>query len=373
MTALDAVNRTVDSGAARAAAVIAAVLLLVAASCQGGALTGADAIPTFRVGTAQPASLDPVLASQPQETLVARQLFDGLVRYDDTTAAVAPDVATSWEIDATSTVFTFHLRARSRFSDGEYVTAASFVRGMTRALTPAVYRAPGSLGYELDGIAGAADVVSGRSPTLSGARALDPLTLEIRLSAPDAQFLVRCGDVAFSPLPSAAAVAARQPSWARFPLGNGPFKLSRPMVANQAIVLTPNALHAGGHPKVAQVALEIYNDVAASYAAWRAGRLDWSAYPPDRMAEVRRHYRSSSVIRPTAGLDGLVLDEGSAPASNPLFRQAVSLAVDRAAIARGVLANAVLPAAGLVPALVPGAAAGGGASPCPSCGFDPAR
>ncbi len=90
MTALDAVNRTVDSGAARAAAVIAAVLLLVAASCQGGALTGADAIPTFRVGTAQPASLDPVLASQPQETLVARQLFDGLVRYDDTTAAVAP-------------------------------------------------------------------------------------------------------------------------------------------------------------------------------------------------------------------------------------------------------------------------------------------
>ncbi|MCW3044470.1 MAG: hypothetical protein JWL57_2628 [Actinobacteria bacterium] len=348
-------------------------LVLLAGACQSGALAEPPATRVFRVGTAPPASLDPVLASQPQERLVARQLFDGLVRYDDTTAAVVPDVATSWKINAANTVFTFHLRPKARFSSGEYVTAQSFVRGLTRALTPTVYRAPGSLGYELDGIAGAADVESGKAATLSGARALDDATLEIRLSVPDAQFLVRCADAAFSPMPSDSAMAARLPSWKAFPLGNGPFQLGGPLVANQPIVLVPNALHAGGHPKVAQVALSPYRDVGAAYAAWRSGQLDWTAFPPDRTGEVRHLYRPSSLIRPTAGLDGLVLPLTTPPTDNPLFRQALSLAIDRTRIGRYVVGNSLLPANGLVPPLVPGAGASSPTAPCPVCAYDPGR
>ena len=364
----------------------ALVLALLATACQSGAL--AEPPPetrVFRVGTAPLASLDPVLASQPQERLVVRQLFDGLVRYDDTTAAVVPDVATSWSINASNTVFTFHLRPKSRFSSGEYVTAQSFVRGFARALSPDVYRAPGSLGYELDGIAGAADVVSGKATTLAGARALGDATLEIRLSAPDAQFLVHCADVAFSPMPNDSVVAGRLPSWGAFPLGNGPFQLGGPLAAGQPIVLVPNVLHAGGHPKVAQVALRPYEDVGASYAAWRAGQLDWAAFPPEKTAEVRHLYRPSSLIRPTAGLDALVLPVTVAPTDNLAFRQAVSLAIDRTKIGRYVVGNSLLPANGLVPPLIPGSGAGSGSSsgsgsgstsaaaPCSSCTYDPAR
>ena len=57
---------------------------------------------------------------------------------------MVPNVATSWDINASNTVFTFHLRPKSRFSSGEYVTAQSFVRGFTRALTPDIYHAAGS-------------------------------------------------------------------------------------------------------------------------------------------------------------------------------------------------------------------------------------
>src|SRR5437879_10556601 len=134
----------------------ALVLALLAAACRcGGLAEPPPATRVFRVGTAPLASLDPILASQPQERLVARQLFDGLVRYDDTTAAVVPNVATSWDINASNTVFTFHLRPRSRFSSGEYVTAQSFVRGFTRALTPDILYADGSRGHEMCGIGGA--------------------------------------------------------------------------------------------------------------------------------------------------------------------------------------------------------------------------
>src|SRR5260370_10580237 len=118
----------------------ALVLALLAAACRGGAWAGPPPEPrVFRVGPAPLDSLDPVLASQPQERLVARQLFDGLVRYDDTTAAVVPNVATSWDINASNTVFTFHLRPKSRFSTGEYVTSQSFVPVFTRAIHPAIH------------------------------------------------------------------------------------------------------------------------------------------------------------------------------------------------------------------------------------------
>src|SRR5437870_5029181 len=360
----------------------ALVLALLASACQSGALAEPPSeTRVFRVGTAPLASLDPVLASQPQERLVARQLFDGLVRYDDTTAAVVPDVATSWAINASNTVFTFHLRPKSRFSSGEYVTAQSFVRGFTRALTPAVHGAAGSLGYELDGIAGAADVVSGKATTLAGVRALDDATLEVRLSAPDAQFLVHCADVAFSPIPNDSVVAGRLPSWGAFPLGNGPFQLSGPLVADQPIVLVPNLLHAGGHPKVAQVAFRPYEDIGASYAAWRSGQLDWTAFPPEKTGEVRHLYRASSLIRPTAGLDALVLPLAAAPTDNLAFRQALSLAVDRTKTGRYVAGNSLLPANGLVPPPVPGSASASAsgpgstsaAAPCSLCTYDPAR
>jgi oligopeptide transport system substrate-binding protein len=359
----------------------ALVLALLATACQSGALAEPPpATRVFRIGTAPLASLDPVLASEPQERLVAKQLFDGLVRYDDTTAAVVPNVATSWDINPSNTVFTFHLRPKSRFSSGEYVTAESFVRGFTRALTPDIYHAAGSLGYELDGIAGAADVVSGKASTLAGVRALGDATLEIRLSAPDAQFLVHCADVAFSPMPNDVVVAGRLPSWGAFPLGNGPFQLSGPLEAGQPIVLVPNVLHAGGHPKVAQVAFRPYEDVGASYAAWRAGQLDWTAFPPEKTGEVRHIYRSSSLIRPTAGLDALVLPLTVAPTDNLAFRQALSLAIDRTKIGLYPMGNSLLPANGLVPPLIPGSGSGAASSsgptsaaPCSSCTYDPAR
>src|SRR5438874_12928525 len=88
----------------------ALVLALLATACQSGAL--AEAPPetrVFRVGTAPLASLDPVLASQPQERLVARQLFARLVRYHDTTAAAVPAAATPWATNTSLPGCPFHL------------------------------------------------------------------------------------------------------------------------------------------------------------------------------------------------------------------------------------------------------------------------
>lgn len=362
---------------AGAAVVLLALLSTSCGSFASKAATGG----TFRVATTEPVSLDPVLASQPAAARVVRQLFDGLVRYDDTTAAVIPDMALSWDVSAGNTRFTFHLRKGAKFSDGEPVTAASFVAGMTRALLPALHGAPGSLGPELDGIVGAAAVTDGTSATLAGAQALDDRTLAISLSSPDAEFLIRCAGLAFVPVPSAATIAAQRPGWGEAPVGNGPFMLQpRPggggaWVHGRSITLVPNPGHGGGVPKLGEVAFEIEPSVDAAYAAWQAGQVDWAPVPSSDTTVVMALGKQDHVLRLSAQLDYLVVT-GTAlpavPAAAAQMRQAISMAIDRASLASSIFAGQAAPATGIVPALIPGSASNGGARPCGACAFDPA-
>lgn len=387
----------------RASGALLGALALVATGCArstSGATPVAPAV--LRVATTAPASLDPVLASQPAERLVVAQLFDGLVRYDDTTAAVMPSVATSWGISPDNRVFTFHLRSGARFSDGERVTAESFVRGWTRALTPALYRSPGSLSYELDGIEGASAVSGGATAVLSGVKAPNARTLVVRLSAPDAGFLIRCGDFPFDPIPSAAAMAAAKPSWAQAPIGDGSFKLAGAPASGRPIILVPNRFHDGGAPKVSQVVLSPFPHLAGAYAAWRAGQVDWASVPPTDVSSALR-LKADVIHRSTAALDYLVIrapgEEVSprpgqgAPTSTVTataqdlleLREAISLAINRDRIATEIFGGSVTPAVGIVAPLIPGSGSSivspgpkgiGGLyarGPCTVCRFDPAR
>ena len=330
---------------------------------------------TFRVATAQPASLDPLFASTPAAALVARQLFDGLVRYDDTTGAVVPDMALSWEAGPDDTRFTFHLRSGARFSDGEPVTAASFVRGFTRGLAPARHDAPGSLGSQLDEIEGAAAVRQGVTSTLAGAAAPDERTLRITLSTPDAEFLTRAAGPAFVPVPPAATDPGAEAGWARAPVGNGPFRLApgSSLAAGASLTLVPSAGHAGGVPTLAEVVLVFEPSVAAAYTDWQDGKVDWAPFPVSATASVLASGTRGYLERPSAELDYLVVTATLAPPALAALRQAVSLAIDRPALAASVFAGQAVVATGIVPASVPGSASNGGAHPCDSCAFDPAR
>ncbi|HEU5002217.1 MAG TPA: ABC transporter substrate-binding protein [Actinomycetota bacterium] len=374
-------------------------LALVAAACsRAGTASGGRG--TFRMAIDQPATLDPPLASSGSESLLVKALFDGLVSYDPTTEAVMPDVATSWDVNPANTVFTFHLRTDARFSDGERVTAASFVRGMTRALSPAIAAAPGSLSGELDGIAGAGDVTRGRATTLSGARALGTDTLRIHLSAPDAEFLIRCGDTPFFPVPSPATVADAQPSWADSPVGDGPFALAPTPAGgwlhSPSVVLVPNRHHPTPTPHVAEVVARVYPSTWAGESAWDAGAVDWAPVVPTATAQVEALGKKSFIEGPlgataflAVGLGALAPPTSSAAAD---VREAFSRAIDRPRIAASVFGGSAAPAVGLVPPTVPGSAstalasptpgqqfpdqivvAPGPGAPCTACAYDPAQ
>jgi oligopeptide transport system substrate-binding protein len=79
-----------------------------------------------------PKSLDPAQAAAAPETDIVKAIYEGLTDLDSATLTELPGVAEKWESSADLRVWTFHLRKDARWSNGERVTAADFVRSWRR-------------------------------------------------------------------------------------------------------------------------------------------------------------------------------------------------------------------------------------------------
>src|SRR5215212_8713529 len=76
--------------------------------------------------TQDPPSLDPALANDTYSHLIIRQLFSGLVAFDDD-LKIVPDVAAALpSVSAGGKTYTFVLRKGVQFTDGQPVTSADF-------------------------------------------------------------------------------------------------------------------------------------------------------------------------------------------------------------------------------------------------------
>jgi ABC-type transport system substrate-binding protein len=81
-----------------------------------------------------PRTFDPALAAAAPDTDVVRALFEGLTEYDARTLATKPAAAEHWESSEDNRVWTFHLRPNARWSNGDPLVAADFVRAWERAV-----------------------------------------------------------------------------------------------------------------------------------------------------------------------------------------------------------------------------------------------
>lgn len=90
----------------------------------------------LRVAVREPSTLDPMRLRDPGSVLVARQLYEGLTRWDPVTQSVVPAVAESWKVSDGGRTFTFTLRADATFHDASPVTAEDFRFAFDRSSTP---------------------------------------------------------------------------------------------------------------------------------------------------------------------------------------------------------------------------------------------
>ncbi len=101
------------------------------------------------VSGSEPESLDPPISSGQPEARIYMAIFEGLTEIDPKTAQPIPGVAERWEANADNTVFTFHLRANARWSNGDPVTAHDFVYSFRRGFDPQTASRNAYMGYDI--------------------------------------------------------------------------------------------------------------------------------------------------------------------------------------------------------------------------------
>ena len=171
----------------------------------------------------EPQTLDPQKANLVDEASIIGDLFVGLTT-DAPDATPMPAGATHWETSPDGLVWTFHLRP-AKWSDGAPVTADDYVFGLQRTLDP---KTASIYAYLLYVIQGGQAVNEGKAPLTSlGVRAVDPLTLEIRLAHPAPYLPELTKHQSFFPSPR-HAVEKYGDGWVQpgKMVSNGPFKLT---------------------------------------------------------------------------------------------------------------------------------------------------
>ena len=135
----------------------------------------------YRGNGSEPKTLNVVHVDETVGSTIVTDLYDGLLR-TDADARLGPGVAQSWDISDDGLTYVFHLRADSRWSNGEQVVAEDFAAAMRRYVDPKIASENVQFFYPLQN---AQRIVLGELPVDAlGVAALDDRTLEIRLEQP---------------------------------------------------------------------------------------------------------------------------------------------------------------------------------------------
>ena len=309
----------------------------------------------------EPSDLDPQTVTGTGDAKIIQSLFEPLVSYETGTLAPVPALAERWEISADGLTYTFHLRPDAKWSNGDPVTAQDCVDSWRRILTPSL---AADYAYFLYLLRGAEDFNKGRSADFSnvGAVARDARTLVVTLTHPAPYFLQILLNSPWRPihLRSIAAVGNPYNRGTKWTLpgtlvSSGPFVLKEWSLNRRVIVEKSPTYY--DRVKVRLNALHFYpiDNIDAEERAFRAGQLHMTwALPLSKVVPLQREKSPALRIDPFLETYFFRLNVRKAPLDDVRIRRALSLAIDRDAIATKILPGGRQPAPTFVSPLLVG-------------------
>jgi oligopeptide transport system substrate-binding protein len=331
-------------------ALIAAAALLAASGCARRETPAEAAVrsQTLLLGNgAEPEDLDPQVVTAYTDQNILLALFEGLTAVDEKTSRAVPAAAQSWEVSADGLAWTFHLRDGLRWSNGEALTADDFVQSWRRMLTPAF---AAEYAYILYPIRNARAFNEGAvsDPSSLGLSAPDAHTVRILLAQRTPYLPELVAQPPWFPvnprvLGRFGALTRRGTPWTREGnlVGNGPFTLEQ-WVPNSRIVVSRSATYwDAGAVTLRQIVFLPTESADVEERDFRAGQVHVTyALPVAKIQQYRRNAPQRLRVDPFLQTFFLRFNVGRAPLGDPRIRRALSLAIDRDAIARRVLFGA---------------------------------
>ena len=298
----------------------------------------------------EPLTLDPAFLTDVYATLVAVQMFDGLVQFD-VNLNVIPCIAKSWEASRDGLIWTFHLRQGVKFHHGREVQADDFVYSFTRILDP---HTASPRAWLFERVQGATKFRAGDAERVEGLQALDAYTLQITLSQPYAPFITLLGMAQAQVVPS-EEVQRLGADFGRRPVGAGPFRFVNWM-AGEAITLEAHEAYFEGRPFLDRLHYRMITNNQSILAEFEKGALedvDLTLTSPEG-TPLSRDPRFRFVRKPLLTTTFLWLNTSYGPLSQREVRQAINHAIDREAMISTIRQNRHVQARGILPIGMPG-------------------
>lgn len=318
------------------------ILTLLLAGCgpRTNNVSSGVATQTLHLGNAaEPATLDPHIYNMMAEWMIFTALFEGLTNLANDGTTILPGVAERWTISTDGLVYTFHLRANARWSNGDLFTADDYVASVRRSLNPTVATTDPTT---IDCVAGARDFLEQKSTDFStvGLRALNPQTVEYRLAYPAPYFLTLVSNSGILGLPihppsveKFGGKDRRDGKWTSPGnlVGNGPFVL-KAWRANQAVVVTRNEHYwDAARVRLKEVHFHAMEEGSTEERAFRTGQLHATWGIPASKLPSYQQTRPAEVARaPVLHTQTLTFNCSRPPFSDVKVRRALALATDRA-------------------------------------------
>ncbi|MGG1661275.1 peptide ABC transporter substrate-binding protein [Brevibacillus sp. NRS-1366] len=298
----------------------------------------------------EPPTADPGLASDGTSFDVITACFEGLTRYGPD-GKIANAAAESYSVSPDLLTYTFKLKKDMHWNNGEPVTAHDFEYAWKRNLDP---ETGAEYAYMLFFIKGAEEFNTGKATRDQvGVKAVDDLTLEVRLNSPAPFFYELTAFPTLFPLHQKTVEA--NPNWASSPenyVGNGPFKMELWEHKNKLVLVKNEKYHDKDAVKLDKIVSSMITDTNTAQALFESGDLDWGGYPAYTLpADVIPGLQEEGklVISPYPNTVAVTFNTTKPPFTNKKIRQAFSYAIQRQPLVDGIVQTEVPAAYAWVP------------------------
>lgn len=266
-------------------------------------------------------NLDPARIFQIENQTVAGQVFSGLLKYDQKTNKIVPDIATSWAVSDDGLTYTFKLRQGVTFHKNYGPFTSDDVKfSFDRILDPA-----------------AASSYAGQFADVQSVAAPDPDTVVITLKGRNSGFPHKVTAFNQGWLLSRKAVGEiGADKIALNPIGTGPFVFEK-WTPGSEVRLSANPSYFGGAPKIDVLLFKLIKDETAAAIALENNEIDifFALQQPEIIARLRQAKGITLMDRDANHTLNLMLNMTIKPLDDLRVRQAIMYAVNRKAIIDG--------------------------------------
>lgn len=313
------------TGLRRLVAIVLTMLVSVTlVACSGGGPSGSGSSTTAKkrlvIGaTASPDSMDPTTstaAAIPQVLLY--NVYETLVKVDSS-GAIKPLLAAEWMVSNDRTVYTFKLHPGAKFASGNPLNADAVVASIER-----IKNDPNVLA-----------VCKREMSVVTGARAVDSITVEVTLSEPSNNWLyymTQRSGIIIDP--------ASFDNLASTPAGSGPLVLGD-WRQGESVTLERNQNYWGTGSRFDEVVWRYFTDSNAQNTAMLSVDLDIisNVTAPEALTQFENDSRFHIIEGTTNGEIVLGFNNARAPLTDVRVRQAITYAIDRKGLVDSVWAG----------------------------------